>query len=71
MKIGKKARKTLQNKEIFYEILFTSGKLGWMMKGDMRHGLRKILRIEADNDKKTHDLGKENAKEIYRWSISG
>lgn len=28
MKIGKKARKTLQNKEIFYEILFTSGKLG-------------------------------------------
>ena len=23
----------------------------WMMKGDMRHGLRKILRIEADNDK--------------------
>ena len=28
MKIEKKARKTLQNKEIFYEILFTSGKLG-------------------------------------------
>jgi hypothetical protein len=41
------------------------------MEEDMRHGLVRILRIEADSDKEALDLGKENVKETYRWNISG